>query len=167
MDLQNNAQPSSTTKKKLNDLIAINVLVAGSCFVGLAIAVVDQCSLKKITKCNLTPDAMEILVMYEIFSYTFVLLSSLVAYSLKTRSLNTLIKERLCRCSAMLPLSIFIVALVFMMLSFMEIAVIKLGNFTCGNNSKITSGVVFIVGSLGGIIYDCDFVYYFWIYTLV
>lgn len=117
MDLQQSVQPSSTTKKMLNDLVAINVLVAGSCFVALVAAVIDQGSLKKTLKCNPTQDAMVKLVMYEIFSYIFLLLSSLVAHSLKTWSLNTPLKERLYRITAMPSLSTFFLALIFMILT--------------------------------------------------
>ncbi|XP_058745037.1 uncharacterized protein LOC131617799 [Vicia villosa] len=167
MDLTD-VQPSSLTQKKLRDLVTINTVLSGVCFVGIILAVLeDQRSLKKETKCNPTKTDMENLVMYGIFSFVFPLFSTLLALTLKTNTLNTPVSMRWYRFTAMICLSAFVVGVVFVMLTFMEIAVIELGNFSCGNASKMVSGVVFAFGSLGAIIFGYRFVCYFSVANLV
>ncbi|KAL3573110.1 hypothetical protein D5086_027014 [Populus alba] len=70
-------------QKALDDLVNVNSLFTIAVFVGLSLAHPGEHSLEDRTECDADPDVAKRLVVFEVISFAFFLLSSLVAKTLK------------------------------------------------------------------------------------
>ncbi|XP_057984512.1 uncharacterized protein LOC110642274 [Hevea brasiliensis] len=147
-------------QKALDDLVNVNSLFTIAVFVGLSFASPGQHSLENRPECDADPGVAKRLILYEVISFAFFLLSSLVAKTLKV-FLNIYPDEAMVGIhkllkGIMLYLSAIgsIIGIVFLSLSMANVIQIRVGKLSCGSRYALSA-----VGSLCGIVLLALFIY--------
>ncbi|KAI7983291.1 hypothetical protein LOK49_LG15G00960 [Camellia lanceoleosa] len=149
-------------KNGLDDLVNVNSLFSIAVFLGLSFATPGQRSLESRPKCDAEPHKAKLLVVLEVVSFSFFLLSSLVAKSLKV-NLQIYGQENFCPKGGLrflkwlfLCLSVYasFLGCFFLMLSMIYLIQIRLGRLSC--KSPYSGGAILsMIGivSIGMLIY--------------
>ncbi|KAF5752012.1 hypothetical protein HS088_TW02G01032 [Tripterygium wilfordii] len=134
--------------KALDDIVAMNSLFTIAVFVGLSLASSNEHNLGGRKECDADPGTAQRLILYEVVSFAFFLLSSLAATTCKvvlnTRNLLDsefgLFKHNRDILVSVAGIASF-VGVVLLTLSMVNVVEIKIGKLSCGNVYAIQSVV--------------------------
>lgn len=156
----------SLYERGLDDLVNVNSLFTIAVFIGLAYSSPDEESLDDRAECHAGTSIKRRLVIYEVVSFSFFLLSSLVAKTLKMH-INIFkdeFKSKFCRVlrCVMLTLAALgsVVGCLFLLLSMLHLIEVRLGKLSCGSPSSwIAAGTLITVVSVALLFYLPTVVY--------
>ncbi|XVF30402.1 hypothetical protein REPUB_Repub16aG0054100 [Reevesia pubescens] len=132
-------------QRALDDIVNVNSLFTMAVFVGLAFATPGQHSLENKPECDADSGVAKRLIIYEVVSFAFFLLSSLTAKTLKVqlhfyrfKIKVSFMKYKVFR-GFMLSLSFgaSLLGIVFLTLSMVNVIQIRLGTLSCGSVNAI------------------------------
>ncbi|KAH0636329.1 hypothetical protein KY285_036077 [Solanum tuberosum] len=153
---------SNVAMTALDGVINVNSLFTLAIFVGLSFASPGKKTLNTRQSCQPGILTLKHLVVFEVLSFSFLLLSSLVAQALKL-SISLLssaevgdgfsvhVNRRLLRTGMLMTAISSVMGCLFLMVSMLNVIEIKLGLLSCGAKSTIlavTSLVILVVSGL-------------------
>ena len=156
--------------KGLDDLVNVNSLFTIAVFIGLSYATPGQRSLDDREECNASASISRRLVIYEVVAFSFFLLSSLLAKTVKMHIaiFKDEFKSKILQIIRVVMLTLAVlgsaIGCVFFLLSMIHVVEIRLGRLSCGSPSTwIAAGTVMTVASVVLIFYVPTVVYILYI----
>ena len=157
---------TSIYEQGLDDLVNVNSLFTIAVFIGLAYATPGQQSLDDRKECNAGASISRRLVIYEVVSFSFFLLSSLLAKTLKMHIaiFKDEFKSKILQIIRVVMLTLAalgsVIGCFFLQLSMIHVVEIRLGRLSCGSPATwIAAGTVMTVVSVALIFYVPTVVY--------